>query len=451
MGWLRTILDPSTWFMWTVAGRAARDARRNVPTENQCREMECHKGNLETVRLLIEKLRKTPTRARSAVPPSSEVSTLKYTQDDYDEIVDSLTDLLKERDIPLSSLTRDHKIGLAEVLADFVAELQVGELRAGNVHRTNKLSFYEANLISLAEMQVSRICEKWQQAKQALETKAKMIQHRLDYILQELADQHARHKQKGLRQPHRIMPKWIYLPTMVIVGSLEFPFNSAAFEILEMPPEELFLLALGPSVAIPLLAHFVGTKIRQWPEKEPAWRIILITVFAGLSLLLGLGAIGYLRAAYVGREAGSTNLAHMFALLAINLLFLSVATVAAYFAHDPDRELERIWGEKKRLRRALERAWKAWSRVAGEYDTRRGHAIEKARTAQKEAQAQVDEYRAHNARWRPGAGWPSSFAEPVSDRFFGTRDFGGELDRTPPPLDDILRRIQQREDGSGVT
>ena len=72
-----------------------------------------------------------------------------------------------------------------------------------------------------------------------------------------------------------------------------------AFQILRVKPEELYLMTLGPSIVIPFLAHFLGTKIRQWTEERTHWKIIAVTIFAIVSLIIGLLSIGFLRAEYV--------------------------------------------------------------------------------------------------------------------------------------------------------
>lgn len=56
MGKLKAFL-----FYWTVASRGARDARKGYPSENDFRQMEVPKGELDLLTALLNSLQKAET------------------------------------------------------------------------------------------------------------------------------------------------------------------------------------------------------------------------------------------------------------------------------------------------------------------------------------------------------------------------------------------------------
>lgn len=434
MGWLSNLFDPSTWFYWTVAGKGARDGRRGIPLEDQVRQVGLYKGDVDAITKLLDTLKGSDPSIKTTQDVSGQLT------DDHEKAITSLTDLMAERGIPVDKLDRDNRIKLVHLLTDILSELRDENKTGGKPPR---LSFFEAEMLNITEEKISRLIERWDKKKQPLEGKAKNVRHHLAHLLSEYKRIHQLHKEKGFRQPHRIS-WWMYLPIMAILGLLEFPFNLTAFKILRAPPNELIIMAAAPSIAIPLLAHFLGTKIKQWPTTgEPNWRTVLIAIVAITALLVGLLAIGLLRADYIAYIRKTHQDYWQAALLmGINLLFLSAATITSYFAHDSDRGLERVVKEKNRLRPRLDREWNAWSKTASKFDSYRGATLARIQQLRDDTRARMDEYRQFNSRFQTNSSIPPHFQDEITDDFFIPRDLGAEIDKAPPSLDEVLKEIE---------
>jgi len=442
MSWTNRFFDPRSWFYWTVLAKGMRDGAAGFPKENDCHSMEVNNGDIAAVIALLERLHNGSARAKNDSAGKANASSAT---DDYEKIIAMLRSFLKERGAHTEALDRNTLILLSQALTDVVVLLQ-HKPDAENPHRGNRLSFYEAEIIDIAEEEITSLLgEKWERKKDALEASAKKIQHHLLALHEEYNEFNRQHKSKDLKRPLRMIPKWLYVPMMVFIGVVEFGFNLQAFNILRMDMEETYLIAAGPSLVIPFLAHVLGTKIRQWPKKEDmSWRVILIVSIASICLLVALVAIGLLRADYIAYITKSAaNLQQAYYLMGINLLFLAGAMVAAYIAHDPDRDLERIYDHKRRQRKMINKKWDAWNKVAAKYDMLRGQTLGKIQGIREEAIAKLDEYRRGNACSRADGNIPSHFQDSISDRFFKPRNLGSELDYAPASLDDVLNGIKK--------
>jgi hypothetical protein len=284
-----------------------------------------------------------------------------------------------------------------------------------------RLTEFETQLIESADEHISRLHERWQLKHQRLESRL----NKLDYECATLEKAHReacrRLEAVGFRQPHSILPKWAYLPVMIVLATLEFPFNFEAFKILRVPPSELALLALGPSVAIPFLAHFIGTLIRQWTKRDGILRPLVIGLIATGSLLGGTLSIGLLRARFVASLTEQpVDMQNALALLGVNLLFLSMGVVAAYFAHDPDAELEQTAWQERHSGRRLRRATARRARLDGRFDELRNVLKEQQRQIREKTLEMIAEYRRYN-RYQRTAEAPSWFQDPIQDWVFKWR------------------------------
>lgn len=249
-------------------------------------------------------------------------------------------------------------------------------------------------------------------------------------------------KKKDRQYPYRLVSPWLYWPILFLLGVFEWPMNASAFRILDLDPIETFIVSAIPSIAVPILSHIIGTKIRQWPLEPSPWKTAIIFVLMVGALAGGLYAMGMLRAQYIAWEnKAPVDTESMVMLMLVNACALAVGIGLAYWSHDPDRELERIVDHKAMLRRRLDRLWRGWRRMAGEFDRLRSAAMCDVETIRASARAGIMEYREYNNRYRRGEAPPASFTAEVGDRFFRPRDFGPELDKTPHSLDEMIHEI----------
>lgn len=443
MRWLNILFHPATWFYWTVPGRAVRNALNDLPNETHYREVEPNRGKLDQ---LTDELRKLVAASDAPEPPASSSPDNVHPHDEFDEPIRLLSEILEDRQIRLDRLTRENKAELVKVLVDLQSNKSDG--------KNPRLSFVESNIVSLAENDIDRFVEKnWARRRQKWEGKAHRLQHELRDLLNQFQELTDVHREEGFRHPHRMFAPWLYWIILAIVGLAELPMNLTAFRILGEVDWIVFLIALGPSIVIPYLSHVIGTSIRQWSERESLWRGLVIGAIASASLVVGVASIGYLRASWLALDLATgehrpIDFQQALAVLGVNLLFLSMGVVAAYFAHDPDRELERVFEERKRLRHVLTKKWNEWNKVATTYDEYLANTIARVGVLRSAAAEKIDEYRVHNAEVRRDGKVPTWFSAPVGDHLFKPRYFGQELDRPPETLEVVLREIEDdgRED-----
>jgi hypothetical protein len=457
MRWLWRPLELAWWFRWTVAGRAVRDGWRGLPAAEQIRHMVTPAGDLDEVRRRLENL------DGAGRGPDHNGAGEGSKTDDFDRALTALDGALRLRGGAPDSLDRNQRVRLLHLVGELIGARRGLGVEGGDGRPSgappapprpepaiDDLTLYEANIVDLAHLEMSPIRLRWERVRHRLEADANRIRHHLADLLRSYAAQHRLHREKGYRSPHPMIPMSLYLVMMGFFGLAEIPFNIEAFRILDFGPEERWLIAAGPSLAILFLAHLSGTKVRQWPSRA-SLRPVLVVGSSAVALFATLIAMGLLRARYVEattREAVDGWL--VTELLLINVVFLVAGTFAAYAAHDPDRDLERICTEKKRLRKQVDAVWRQWNRVVGEYDTARGVAIEELRRVRKNAIAAIGEYRDMNARARGGMTLPPSFAQRLDDRFFEPVDVGPELDKTPRSLQEILDAIAAEDREASV-
>jgi hypothetical protein len=452
MQWLKRLFEPAWWFRWTVAGRAVRDGWAGLPVAAQVREMPVPKGRVDQLAALLWARQGEP--AKSAQVDGDGVP---RKDGDYDVVLAALSAAMKARGGSLEGVDHAERVRLVGLMADLLSEANPRTPTTEPTSVNTKvmaigtvMTHYEANVVDLANHDAAKVREGWEKSHHKLEAEQGRISNHLGHVMRQLARQHHLHQDKGYRSPHPMIPMWLYVTMMCFIGVLEMPFNLEAFRILDVGPEERWLLALGPSIAILFLAHLSGTKLRQWPDRF-SWTHVLVVGTAALAVLLALGAVGMLRADYLAAvNKEPLNVRQALELIAINLIFLVAGTFAAYAAHDPDRELERICREKKQLRKEVNQLWKHLNKVAGDYDTQRGVALAEIERIRTYAVACIGEYRDMNSRARAGAQLPESFRQPVDDRFFAPVDLGPELDRAPQALQDLLRTIDGEEALSAI-
>ncbi|HEB87588.1 MAG TPA: hypothetical protein ENI68_11325 [Gammaproteobacteria bacterium] len=423
MGWFDSI------YSWTVLAQGMRHGRSGKPNNQGCRHVDFVKRDIILLEQVLEKI---------GIETGVDIIA-KGRSDDFDQLIFIFKELLRGKDIDIDRLTRSEMTAIVEILAEAVKCSAMGADRKDLYGE--KLSFYEAELVNIAEENISKLCVGWEKKKHKLESKAKRVQHHLSDIHEEYDRYHRFHEEKYYRIPARMLPFHFYLPAMIMIGIAEFIFNIQAFSVLDIEKKDIYMIALAPSFAFPFLAHLIGTKMRQGLLLgEQKIRSYIVLGVAVASIFMGLASVLYLRADYLIGKGVDLNIWINLSLLGLNLLFLGSATAAAYASHDPDRELENIYDHKKALRRSINRKWREWSRVASKYDRKRGVVLARIQAIRDDARAKIDEYRL-GVSLTSKESTPEAFLGSVTDWLFMPRNIGPEIDLVPPTLEEALDTV----------
>lgn len=415
-------------FGWTLLARGMLHGKKGRPSEEHFAEMDAVKADIENLNDILTNLDLK----------TGEVKDSQGLVDDYGKVIPLVRTRLKQEGIPIEKLDNTTMVGIIRLLSTIAKEAK-NSSKDSNAPEC-KLSFLEAELVHIAEEKICRIHEKWSKKKNKLEALAKQIQHHFDDTLEEYLKYHKKHEEKEFRLPARMLSKFWYVVFMLLIAVGEFFFNLQAFQILRVPQKEVFFIALAPSLAFPLLAHFTGTKLRQgFLPNEKRNRSILAVTISGICILLGVIGVTMLRWDYIKYIMKTAmSVWQIFAFFMINLLFLGGALIAAYLSHDPDRDLDTIYQHKQALRKRLNKLWKKWRKVASKFDSLRDVTLDRIQRVRFSTLTMLDEYRHGVSIGNTEGKIPSFFQAPTSYNLFTPRDLGHEIDLTPPPIDKIL-------------
>ena len=119
--------------------------------------MEVPKDDLELVHAVLDRVTKvvashSDSKAEGQLAPS----VASPAPPDYDAVLDTLDGLLRRRGIAVAALSREDRIKLVHLLASVVVATQDGP--SAKLAPT-RLSFYEAHIVSLAEVEISQLRE----------------------------------------------------------------------------------------------------------------------------------------------------------------------------------------------------------------------------------------------------------------------------------------------------
>jgi hypothetical protein len=125
--------------------------------------------------------------------------------------------------------------------------------------------------------------------------------------------------------------------------------------VFQKPQILTWLMALAVAVGVPMVAHFCGIWIKQWPK--PAWITglkLFVTAAAVVGCLVGINVArqAYLSVGGISLGRQDEILEHAF--LAINIFIFVSATVLSHFAHDENEELEILHKRVSNLDRKLD-------------------------------------------------------------------------------------------------
>jgi len=384
--------DPCTIIFWTSAARGARDAKSGRPREDDFQALETSKRNTDE-----------PSKKFSRGPNGRHNS--------------------------------------SHIIGENMAPL--------NDHAARLVAPYESTLVHYTEAEIDRFEARLWRTKAKTNSVALQWKYRLQRLLPAYEKVWRLHAEKNFREPDHVVPRAVYLPAIVAVGFAECVFNLMAFEGLKAGDLETVLIAIGLGVATPLAAHCNGAALRQWTKDWPKWRTILMLVFSDAFLLPAMWAVSWLRQEFFREQAkalgvslsAGTNGISQLALLSINGFVFVICVALAFFAHDSDRNLERICREEKRLWRRVKRSWKLWSKPAVRFNRVIAVLDKKKNLLQDNCLAAIAEYRDHNIRNREDSA-PRWFRDALTQRVFRERDFGRLIEDQPRPLNEILQWIE---------
>jgi uncharacterized small protein (DUF1192 family) len=206
-----------------------------------------------------------------------------------------------------------------------------------------------------------------------------------------------------------------YRAIIMVIALGEFALNAQAFEVFQKPLLLTWLMAAAVGVGIPVVAHFCGIWVRQWPK--PAWKTglkLTVTLGGVVGCLIGINAARGAYLAMEGSRLGPQEQILQQAFLAINLFVFLAATVLSHFAHEEDQELDTLHKRVSRLDRKLDALDAEIHRLNAE-----GSRLEASQRAELEeikaiVQELVSMYRGENVLARKDGRKPKAFeAEPV--------------------------------------
>jgi hypothetical protein len=499
MHWWERLFEPSTWFYWTAAGRGARDGVQGYPSDDACVAVELPQARIDAVSNVLGKILRTcgEDARGSASAPTFDASGGAATSgggrrsairdgdaDDYGHVPAAVRRLLELQGVNTSNLDDELLCKIGDVLADCASADRTSAQMPhspqhtppsstqepaaptspsdaaplGSAHTAvsarravpAEISLPENTWLRIAEGDIDKLMEKWKQAKQLAEGKAKQARHYLVELFEETKMLHERHRQKDLRQPHRVVPLPLYLFIMCLLGIFELPVNVVAFRILRESQVLTMAMAVGATFAVIILAHFVGMILRQWPSGQTRWPLILLANFVFIALVVGLLSMGYLRASYIAySEKAARNWGDVAVLLGVNMLALAAGTAASFYLHDPDVELESLIKQKRQVRRRMNRIWKDWTKQAARLDELQGRLRHRIEYVRDDALARMSEYRDYNMKFRHLANrsepTPRCFGDSTTNRLFRPRSLSGEIDRPPASVDELLKHAIEGE------
>ena len=196
---------------------------------------------------------------------------------------------------------------------------------------------------------------------------------------------------------------WILI-AFLAVG--EFPLNTVVFRLFGEAEYMTYIMASTLALIIPLIGVFIGVHLRHAIPRRVG--NVLIGVLTPLVVAATLYAVSLLRNTYITSQMSSTGTQMIlpegnqmaYALFALNALVFFGATVASYFAHDPDERLDGFHHSMKALDRKMhpirKKLYAFGTELNGEIEQAKSH-IEETRSLTKQ---RIQLYRQSNIRHR---------------------------------------------------
>src|SRR2546426_10562102 len=206
---------------------------------------------------------------------------------------------------------------------------------------------FEQALIAHGEQEVQRIYESASHRIAKLQPMFQALMRRLedlDHRIQPIADRYkARVKELG-RDVTIPFPSVLHWGVILFLGIGEFPLNTVVFRLFGEAEYLTYVMASTLAIIIPLIGVFIGVHVRHAIPKQIG--NLLIGILTPAVVGATLYAVSLLRNTYIVSQFSGTGQVSAegnqmaYALFALNALVFFAATVASYFAHDPDERLD---------------------------------------------------------------------------------------------------------------
>ena len=256
----------------------------------------------------------------------------------------------------------------------------------------------------------------------------------------------ALHDKHG-RAPVQYIPHWLYVVFALLIFLGEIPLNALVFRIFGENEIMTWVMAFVIGLSVPVIAHFVGVKLREHPQGLH-WPNLIKATGATALVILAMHGISVLRTLYLGENSEDLGLSAAMVegtslFFWLNIAVYCAAVIVAYMAHDSVPGFERAEKDVARARREVARRETRRVRLLKACAVARTKALDKAneglrdgmsivRMLQgtydqllKEGQEQesrcldalrldIQKYRRENLRARPDQSTPKSFETEAS-------------------------------------
>ena len=162
-----------------------------------------------------------------------------------------------------------------------------------------KLAPYEFEELKIAESRIDRVCEATERARLHYEARLNHVQHHIQDLLREALKNRSAHAAKHFANPHPLMPMWLYVAIMLVMGAAQLLFNATTFRLIQSGQDyQSYIMAVAPTLSLLMMAHFLGVKWRQWP-RDQLWKHAAVAVAIFIIITVASYALGIMRAELV--------------------------------------------------------------------------------------------------------------------------------------------------------
>jgi hypothetical protein len=266
---------------------------------------------------------------------------------------------------------------------------------------------FEQALISNGEQAVQQIYKTASATIARLRPAADALQHQLDDLerrMRPLVEAYKTRVAEVGREATIAFPAVFHWALIVFLAVGEFPLNTVVFRLFGEAEFLTYVMASTLAIIIPLIGVFIGAHLRHSIPKRVG--NLLIGVLTPAIVSATLYAVSLLRNTYIASQFSGNGQVNTqgnqmaYALFALNALVFFGATVASYFAHDPDERLDALHHSLK----GLDKQKQAIRKKLYAIGTRLNGEIQQAESQIEQVRAltnqRVQLYRQTNIRYR---------------------------------------------------
>jgi len=219
---------------------------------------------------------------------------------------------------------------------------------------------FEQALIANGEQAVQQIYKAASARIAKLRPVVESYQRQLDVLEQRMrpvADGYKARSAELGRDATILFPPVLHWVLIAFLAIGEFPLNTVVFRLFGEAEYMTYVMASTLAIIIPLIGVFIGVHARHAIPKRVG--NLLIGILTPIIVCATLYAVSLLRNTYIASQnPGGAPVAPegnqmTYALFALNALVFFGATVASYFAHDPDERLDGFHKSLKTLDRSM--------------------------------------------------------------------------------------------------